>query len=88
MARRSRTILNAQKFMQQLLYEASGGSIGKSPEKKDGVGEGIEWKDKRALLDTILKMYQLEEKLKPEDEDDMGLDYLRGQLHGSTETKT
>lgn len=78
--RRSRTILNAQKFMSQLLYEASGGRIGKPVEGKEGIGDKIEWKDKRALLDTMLKMYQLEEKLKPEDEES-GLGLARGLLH-------
>lgn len=88
--RQSGMLHNAQKYTEYLLYEATGGSIGKQLKSKES-GEVIEnnltFPEKRALLESMLKLAALENKLAPEEEDS-ALDHIRRELNGSGEIKS
>lgn len=65
--KRSQALIKAKKLMDSLMDSAMN-----NPD--------IDFREKRGLLDTMLKFYQLEEKFK-EDTDEAGLSELQRKLH-------
>ena len=83
MARKSsRALKDAQQFYRLLLYQASGGTIGKAPEKKMP-NDSITFGEKRALLDSIVKISEIERKSESDKEPVSGLDLIRKNLDAS-----
>lgn len=73
----------AEAFAASLLWEASGGSIGKgkpSVEKQEGMPE-VSFRDRRALLDSITKLLSSQGPPTEEDDED-GIDSFRERLNG------
>jgi hypothetical protein len=75
----------AEEFAISLLYEASGGKIGKvkSAEKSE---YNMSFHDRRALLDSMTKLMALKHKIEPEEEED-GIASYREQLNGQHGTE-
>lgn len=84
MSRKPLNLLNlSEKFAISLLSEATSGTLG--PKKSKVVAETkIDFKDRRALLDTITKLLMAKNKLDPEDQS--GLDNFRGILNDGDES--
>jgi hypothetical protein len=80
--RKSQVLNDAKKYYKLLLYEASGGTLGSAPE---GVMKGTNatFSEKRGLLDSIIKVAQLEDKANEGDDQPSGLDMIRKQLNGN-----
>lgn len=66
----------------------SSGTLKKAKKLLDSLQEkalkdpDIEFKEVRGLAEAWIKLYQLEEKYKSDDEDDGGIDELKRKLHG------
>lgn len=78
---KNKTLNDAQKYYQLLLYEASGGILGVEPDKKQKQTNAT-FAEKRGLLDTIIKVAQLEDKSNEDVEQPSGMDIIRRQLNG------
>lgn len=73
MARKRRdpeSLLDAKKYYRFLLWEATGGTLGTSPEAKNSINENITFAEKRGLLDSIIKIAAGDKK----DQEDEGED--------------
>jgi len=83
MARRKNLIKEAERYSQFLLFEATGGAMGRAPlrskskdaEKDDGFK--IDFQTKRALLDSMIKLASVRSKVDPEDDDEDGIESYR-----------
>lgn len=73
---KNKTLTDAQKYYQLLLYEASGGLLGTEP-TKELKQTNTTFAEKRGLLDTIVKIAQFEDKSNEDEEQPSGLDILR-----------
>ena len=80
----------AEVFALSLLFEASGGSIGRVPKVQEGntvKAPDMAFSDKRALLDSMTKLITLSHKVDPvEEEETDGLSAARERLHGKYST--
>ncbi len=71
----------AEEFAISLLFEASGGKIGRVRAKKEGEEEKdsqVSFRDRRALLDSMTKL--LGAQGAPEDDDEDGIESFRERL--------
>lgn len=84
MSKRSKnpTLSKARKYSDYLLHMATGGSMGKEFEKKEGFEDKTDFADKRGLLDSLIKIATLESKEKAEDEPESTFDRIRSNAHG------
>ena len=78
---KNKTLTDAQKYYQLLLYEASGGVLGVAPTVEQKQSNAT-FAEKRGLLDTIVKIAQFEDKSNEDEEAPSGLDIIRKQLNG------
>lgn len=88
---RDRLLLASEALAMSLLFDATEGRMGKAPNPlKEGIiaPPPIEFKDKRALLDSITKLMQLKHTVDPEEEPEDGLSSYRERLNGSFDTET
>lgn len=81
-SKKPQTLIDAKKYYKLLLYEASAGNLGTKPEY-DTKNETMTFSEKRGLLDSIIKISQLEVKSSENDEVESGFDLIRSQLNGS-----
>jgi hypothetical protein len=73
---------HTEKFAVQLLYEATGGTIGKSgPQNIDG----MQFSDKRALLDSLTRLLAIKHRIDPEEEKSDFMS-MREELNGASRT--
>lgn len=82
--RRSKdTLVLARKYSELLLYESTGGTMGKPPSEVPN-GNTLTFGEKRGLLDSLIKIATLEQRFQPETEES-GFDLIRkGFGHDST----
>jgi hypothetical protein len=76
MARKRNLIREAERYSQFLLFEATGGAMGREPVRGKSAKEGefpIDFQTKRALLDSLIKLASVKAKVSPEDEDEDGI---------------
>jgi len=83
---KNKTLTDAQKYYQLLLYEASGGVLGAEPAKEQKL-TNMTFAEKRGLLDSIIKVSQLEDKANEDEEQPSGMDIIRKQLNGNRADK-
>lgn len=81
--RRHTTLTTARKYSDFLLYQATGGSMGKEFLKKEGFEDTTDFGDKRGLLDSLIKIAQLESKNKEGDEPESAFAQIQRNLNGS-----
>lgn len=81
--RRSRkdSLTSARKYAEILLYEASGGSMGKAPDSLKTTE--MTFGEKRGLLDSLIKIATLEHKVTPES-DESGFDIIKKGLSNAS----
>lgn len=72
----------AEEFAASLIYEASGGSIGRGKPQNAGDEKenSVSFRDRRALLDSITKL--LSNQKDPSDDDEDGISTYREHLRG------
>lgn len=70
----------ARRYSELLLYQASGGSMGKAPAKMSTGEESMTFGEKKGLLDSLIKIALLENKIE-EPEDDSGFANIRRKLN-------
>lgn len=89
MARRRNIVKDAERYSQYLLYEATGGAMGREPPKSKNGNPDPEFKvdfnTKRALLDSLIKLATIKNKVDPADEED-GIETYREMLNGGAAT--
>jgi len=71
----------ADAFAMALIFEASGGRVGRAPALKEGetpVENPVSFRDRRALLDSVTKL--LAGQPAEGDEEESGVDYFRDRL--------
>ena len=76
MARKRNMLREAEKYAQFLLWEATGGSMGREPVKGKDKKEDefkVDFGTKRALLDSMIKLIGIKQKVDPEEEDEDGI---------------
>lgn len=73
---KNKTLTDSQKYYQLLLYEASGGVLGAKPVEEQKP-TNMTFAEKRGLLDSIIKVAQLEDKANEGEEGPSGLDLIR-----------
>ena len=76
-----KSLRNAEKLSELLLYEASGGNLGTKP-AETGVSQTTTFGEKRAFLDSLVKIAALKSKEAPEIEKS-GLELLAERLNGN-----
>lgn len=80
--RKKSTLPDAQKFAQLLLYQATGGSMGKAPENQSQENIAT-FGEKKALLDTLLRVVEMERKDLVENEELSAFDIIKKEMrHG------
>lgn len=79
-----------ERFAANLLYEATGGSIGVKPRAPKVVAATDATskppptlQEKRAILDSLIKLKALDEKYRDDDDSGSGLAAMKRQLNGS-----
>lgn len=82
--RKSQVINDAKKYYKLLLYEASGGALGSKPEG-EGKKSDATFAEKRGLLDSLIKIAQLEAKGNEGFEDESGFEKIRKDIYASRE---
>lgn len=70
MARKKKSMIDKiEVLVDELLYEATEGRVGKKPKKsEDPDFTPMEFKEKKAVLDSALKFTALQNKIDPEDD--------------------
>lgn len=81
--RRKSTLAKARKYSDFLLYQATGGSMGKEFVAKEGFEDKTDFGDKRGLLDSLIKIAQLESKDKADEEPESQFDRIQRGVNGS-----
>lgn len=88
MARKKRDRLNfaAEELALALLFDATGGTVGKQRIPKDGVVREVKvsFQDRRALLDSIVKLIEKRHKMNPEEEEVDGIEAYKDMLNGTS----
>ena len=69
---------SAETFALSLLYEASGGKLGKGTLSEKGEENQLSFRDRRALLDSVTKL--LGAQRDPEEDENTGVNALREKL--------
>lgn len=77
--RKPQTLSDAKKYYKQLLYEASGGNLGSRPEAEIK-NTSMTFAEKRGLLDSIIKIAQMEAKSAGDEEEPSGLELIKRNL--------
>jgi hypothetical protein len=86
--KRNASLEKVKKYSDFLLYEATGGTMGKPLERKADIPNDIEFSDKRSLLESLLKIAQLEAKDKEENDTGEGeFDRIRNEINASSANK-
>lgn len=84
MARKKNSALEkAKKYSDFLLYTATGGTMGKPFVRKENIPDEMDFADKRSLLESLLKIAQLEAKDKSEDDGEGEFDRIRREMNAS-----
>ena len=78
--RKPQTLSDAKKLYKYLLWHASGGNMGTEPEIKQE-NDSFTFAEKRGLLDSIIKIAQLEAKTSEGEEEVSGLELIQRQLN-------
>ena len=89
MARKKNMVREAEKYAQYLIWEATGGAMGREPPRPKNVKEEefkIDFNTKRALLDSMIKLIGMKSKVDPVEEDEDGIETYKSMLNGSGET--
>ena len=70
-----------------LIYEASGGKVGKGTlPAKDSEETQISFRDRRALLDSVTKLLGAQQE--PDEEELSGIDSFKEHLRGGNDSRT
>jgi hypothetical protein len=84
--KKSQVINDAKKYYKLLLWEATGGSLGSEPEAApNGKKSDATFAEKRGLLDSLIKIAQLEAKGNEGFEDESGFEKIRKDIYASRE---
>lgn len=78
--RKPQTLNDARRLYRLLLWNASNGNLGTEPEKTLS-NEGITFAEKRGLLDSIIKIAQMEAKSAGNEEEPSGLELIKRNLN-------
>ena len=86
--RRHRNLLalGAEQMALALMFEASGGTIGKIRTPKEGQAKmeiNVSFQDRRALLDSVVKLIEKQHKMSPEDQEPDGIQTYKEMLNGT-----
>lgn len=76
----------AEQLALALLFEATNGKLGRDrplPEGTEKKEINVSFQDRRALLDSIVKLIEKRHKMKPEDDEPDGIAQYRSALNGS-----
>ncbi|MGB6501650.1 MAG: hypothetical protein WBG19_09710 [Thermoplasmata archaeon] len=91
MARKQNMLRQAERYSQYLLWEATGGAMGKEPVRAKAAKEGefaLDFQTKRALLDSMIKLIGIKSKVEPEDQEEDGIETYRELLRDTTGSNT
>lgn len=83
--KRDRLSFAAEELALALLFDASGGSIGRAKPPKDGIAKeiNVSFQDRRALLDSVVKLIEKRHKMSPEEEEPDGIQTYKEMLNGT-----
>ena len=79
------SLVMAKSFRDLLLYEISGGNMGKKPEHD--IKSETTFSEKSAFLDKMIKIAALEHKGKDDEEEASGFDLIREQINAGRKNK-
>lgn len=88
MARKRRDYLSrgAEELALALMWEASGGTIGKIRKLPEGIetkAQNVSFSDRRSLLDSVVKLIAKRHDMAPDDEPEDGINAYKDMLNGS-----
>ncbi len=89
MTKKRNLLSQSERYAEYLLFEATGGTMGREPKKTEEVNSNVstlDFNDKRAFLDTLIKLVSIKNKVDPEDESS-GIEDFKEMLNGSGKTK-
>jgi hypothetical protein len=84
--KRDRLSFAAEQLALALLFDASGGTIGKAPVSKEGqpkVEINVSFTNRRALLDSVVKLIAKRHDMSPDEEPEDGIQSMKEMLNGT-----